>query len=213
MDAAAYDAWYRSARGAWIGDLEYRLLWRLLAPLGGSTLLDVGCGTGYFTRRFAQEARLNAIGLDPNPDWLEYARAHGGANEAYLVGDARELPFADASVDLVVSVTALCFIEDQRRALREIARVTRKGLALGLLNRRSLLYRQKGRQGGAGAYRGARWHTTAEARELASDLTLRGMRVRSAVFLPSGRKLARIVEQAAPNLLPWGGFIALAGRV
>ena len=35
MDAATYDAWYDTARGRWIGDTEYRLLRRSLAPAAG----------------------------------------------------------------------------------------------------------------------------------------------------------------------------------
>ena len=137
MDAAAYAAWYRSARGSWIGDIEFRLLHRMLSPVPGDTLLDIGCGTGYFTRRFAQDAGLRVTGLDTNRRWLEYARAHSRANEVYVAANALDLPFPDASIDFVVSVTALCFIEDQRRALEEIIRVARKGFALGLLNRHS----------------------------------------------------------------------------
>ncbi len=122
MNAATYDAWYHTPRGRWIGEVEYRLLHRMLAPCPGATLLDVGCGTGYFTRRFAQDANLRVTGVDPDRDWLDYARAHGHPNEVYVAGDARELPFPDASFDFVVSVTALCFIQDQRRALQEILR-------------------------------------------------------------------------------------------
>ncbi|MGC9160715.1 class I SAM-dependent methyltransferase, partial [Acidithiobacillus sp.] len=72
MDPASYDAWYDTARGRWIGMAEFRLLSRLLQARPGDTLLDVGCGTGWFTRRFAEEDLL-ASGLDPNPDWLAFA--------------------------------------------------------------------------------------------------------------------------------------------
>jgi ubiquinone/menaquinone biosynthesis C-methylase UbiE len=208
-----YDAWYRTPRGRWIGDVEYRLLHRMLGPGTGTTLLDVGCGTGYFTRRFAQDAGLRVTGLDPNPDWLDYARAHGGPNEAYIAGDALELPFPDAAFDFVISVTALCFIQDQRRALQEITRVARKRFALGLLNRNSILYGQKGRDGGIGAYRGAHWHTMSEIGDLLRDLAVRDVVVRTAVFVPSAGVIAKVIEQLAPNALPWGAFIAVAGSL
>ena len=211
MDAAAYDAWYRTPRGSWIGEVEYRLLRRMLAPSPGDSLLDVGCGTGYFARRFAQHAGLFVMGLYPDRDGLDYARAHGGPNEVYIAGDARELPFPDASFDFVVSVTALCFIQDQRRALQEIMRVTRKRFALGLLNRHSALYLQKGRGGGAGAYRGAHWHTIREVHDLLHGLAVRDVLVRTAVFIPSGGAIAKVFERLAPNSLRWGAFIAVAG--
>ncbi|EGQ64159.1 hypothetical protein GGI1_23816 [Acidithiobacillus sp. GGI-221] len=119
--------------------------------------MDVGCGTGWFTRRFAEEGLL-VTGLDPNPDWLAFARAKGPPEIRWIAGDARALSFPDRSFDQVVSVAALCFVEDERRAVAEIVRVARRRFVIGWLNRASLLYRQKGQGGGSGAYHGARWH-------------------------------------------------------
>jgi len=204
-----YDAWYRTARGAWIGEIEYRLLRTLLAPAPGETLLDVGCGTGYFTRRFAFDG--NAVtGLDSDSSMLRFARAHNAKDERYVLGDARALPFKDREFDYCVSVTALCFIREQAVALAEMFRVARRRLVLGLLNRRSLLYLQKGRSGGAGAYRGAHWHTAREVRELFSRWPGAQPELRFGVFLPSGGLLARAVELAAPARMPLGAFLAVA---
>ena len=52
IDHAAYDTWYRTEKGQWIGDAEFSLLMKLLHPIANQSLLDVGCGTGYFTQRF-----------------------------------------------------------------------------------------------------------------------------------------------------------------
>jgi len=57
------------------------------------------------------------------------ADGDGHASSAHARAGARELPFRNASFNFVVSVTALCFIHDQRPALQEIVRVTRKRLA------------------------------------------------------------------------------------
>ena len=118
MDAAAYDAWYDTPRGRWIGTAEFRLLSSLLQAQPGNMLLDVGCGTGWFTRRFAEEGLL-VTGLDPNPDWLAFARAKDPTAIRWVAGDARSLPFPDRSFDQVVSVAALCFVEDERQAVAE----------------------------------------------------------------------------------------------
>jgi ubiquinone/menaquinone biosynthesis C-methylase UbiE len=213
VDATNYDAWYHTPRGSWIGDIEYRLLERMLAPIPDATLLDVGCGTGYFTRRFAHDAGLRVTGLDLDRDSLDYAQAHSGPNEVYDVGDARDLPFPDASFDFVSSITALCFIQAQQQALQEIVRVARKRFVLGLLNRHSMLYWKKGRAGGSGAYRGAHWHTVSEIHDLLRGLAVRDVLVRTAVFVPSAGMAARVIERLAPNLLPWGAFIAVVGTV
>ena len=94
MDAATYDAWYRTPRGAWIGDVEYSLLRRMLAAEHHSSILDVGCGTGYFSRRFARDGHA-VTGIDLDPAMVGFARAHRATSEGYLVADALALPFAD----------------------------------------------------------------------------------------------------------------------
>lgn len=212
MTPEQYDAWYRTPRGKWIGELEYQLLRRLLAPAAGESLIDVGCGTGYFTRRFALDGHP-VTGIDPEPSMLEVARAHRAAGERYVRGDARALPFSDGEFDCCTSVTALCFIPDETAALAEMFRVTRRKLTLGLLNRRSILYLQKGRRGGSGAYRGAHWHTAHEVRELFSRMPCEAPQLEFAVFLPSGRLLARWAELAMPKSLPLGAFLAVCADV
>jgi SAM-dependent methyltransferase len=208
--AARYDAWYHTARGAWIGEREFELLARALAPRPGETLLDVGCGTGHFTRLFAQRAGVRVVGLDSELDWLRFAAARRSAGADYVAGRAERPPFRDASFDLAIAVTSLCFIDAQEAALREIVRVTRRRLALGLLNRRSLLYLQKGRGGGAGAYRGAHWHTVEEVRALFARVPVRQLRLESAIFLPGGGPSARRVEALFPERLPLGAFLLAA---
>jgi SAM-dependent methyltransferase len=211
MIPADYDAWYHTPRGRWVGETEYALAARLLAARPGDSLLDVGCGTGWFTRRAAADD-LVATGLDPNAAWLDYARAHSSPALSWVEGDARALPFADASFDHVLSIAALCFVDDERQAVAECVRVARHRFAIGWLNRASLLYRQKGRGGGSGAYRGARWHTAGEVRALFSGLPVRQLKVSSAIFLPAAMPLSRSLEPAIPAGLPWGGLLLLSGE-
>ncbi|MCR4347784.1 MAG: class I SAM-dependent methyltransferase [Sulfuricaulis sp.] len=208
MNPGEYEAWYQTARGRWIADREFDLMMRLLNPPTGATLLDVGCGTGHFSRRFAT-AGLRVAGLDPDPAMLEYAgRLGGGVN--YLRGTATELPLPDGAYDYITAVTSLCFIPDAPGALREMWRVARRAVLLGLLNRRSLLYRRKHDRG---AYRGARWDVSAELRRWAQTLEpAPRITVRSAIFLPGGGAFAHVAEAVLPDVLPWGGFLAVILR-
>ncbi len=211
-DAAAYHAWYQTARGRWVGDVEFRLLRRLLQASRDDSILDVGCGTGYFTHRFAQVGNA-VIGMDPALDWLAFAAANALPHERYVGGRAEALPFPDDSFDHTVSVAALCFMPDARPGIAEIVRVTRRRFAIGLLNRRSLLYRQKGRNGGTGAYRGARWHTASEVRRLFEGLAVRDLVLRTAIFEPGGHRLSHVIERLTPNTVRWGALIVACGRV
>ena len=211
LDPADYEAWYHTPRGRWIGETEYALAARQLAPQAGDSLLDIGCGTGWFTRRAAADD-LVATGLDPNSVWLDYARAHSSPALSWVEGDARALPFADASFDHVLSIAALCFVEDERQAVAEAVRVARRRFAIGWLNRASLLYWQKGRHGGSGAYRGARWHSTREVQALFAGLPVKNLKLRSAIFLPSGTGWTTWLERGVPRVLPWGGLLLVAGE-
>lgn len=205
MDPAAYERWYHSARGRWIAEREYALLERLLGPRPGERLLDVGCGTGHFSRRFAQ-AGLAVTGIDPDAAALAYAGGLGGGVR-YVRGAAERLPFPDASFDRSIAVTSLCFVARPAAAVREMLRVTRGPVVLGLLNRRSLLYRRKR---GRGGYRGARWDTVEGARRWlpAADPRLE-LHWRSAVFLPGGGTLARLIERLVPERVLLGAFLAV----
>lgn len=95
-----------------------------------ATALDAGCGTGAVSRALAEMPALRAvIGIDPSPIFVEKARdlATGNPKLSYQIGDARALPFPDASFDLVVFHTVLCHIPEPERALREAQRVLRPG--------------------------------------------------------------------------------------
>lgn len=213
MQPEQYEAWYATPRGAWIGDVEYRLLDELLTPHSGETVLDVGCGTGHFTRRFSDNAAVEwTVGADVDYAAARFASGRGKA--AYLAADGRSLPFADRSFDLVISVTALCFMSDARRALMEMLRVARRRIAIGLLNRDSLLWFAKGRDGGRGAYRGAHWHTRRELERLFAGQPARNLALRTAIMLPRGGRLARWAEPHLERAAPCcGAFLAAAADV
>ncbi len=146
------DTWYTTPRGRWIAGHEFALLTRLRSPKSQATLLDVGTGTGHFARRFSGIG-LKVAGLDPESPAVAYA-ASKSANISYVQGDAHKLPFADGGFDYCTVVTSLCFIADAGAAVREMWRVARCGIVLGVLYRQSLLHRPKA---GCGAYADTRW--------------------------------------------------------
>lgn len=206
MDPAKYDAWYRTRKGAWISERETRLMFRLLRPSPGMSLLDVGSGTGHFTRRFADYG-LRVIGLDPDPEMLRFARGKH-RDLPFIQGHAQNLPFPEQSFDFVTAVTSLCFVAKPELALNQMWRTANRGIVVGLLNRESVLYRRKA---GRGGYAGARWDTLATALEWGArlDPSPDSMRWGTAVFLPGGTITARTMERVLPRRLPWGAFLAL----
>lgn len=98
---------------------------RWLGDLRGLRILDAGCGVGAFSEPLV--AANTVHGVDFSAKSLEFAAGRGLET---LVGDLAALPFADGWFDLVLCIGVIQLIDDHRRVLRELARVTRPGGAL-----------------------------------------------------------------------------------
>ncbi len=134
-----------NARAAWAaGDypaIAQRQLWpvgeRIVRHVGvrpGEDVLDVACGTGNATLR-AAAAGAKAVGLDLTPRLLEVGRAlasEAGVTIDWKEGDAEDLPFADGSFDVVLSVFGCMFAPRHAVVAREISRVLRRGGRFGI---------------------------------------------------------------------------------
>ena len=98
----------------------------------GMRLLDVGCGPGSITRGLAERlAPGQVIGLDLSHETLAAARqdaaARDLANLQYEQGSVYDLPFPDASFDVVFAHQVLQHLREPGTALREMLRVVRPG--------------------------------------------------------------------------------------
>ena len=114
-------AWAHWAGQGDDGFLEFR---RLL-PGPGRATLDLGCGEGRFSRELAA-AGHRVTGVDVSPDLVELAQA-ADPTGTYLVADAKSLPFAEATFDLVVAFNVLSCVDDLERGVGEVARVLPAG--------------------------------------------------------------------------------------
>ena len=136
------NGWDDSA-AAWIDDMgergdfsrEFILDPALKARIALKTFanaLDVGCGEGRFCR-LLEGLGIAATGIDPTAALLDRARALD-PDGRYVEARAEDIPFADASFDLVVSYVTLVDIEDSDAAITEMARVLRPGGTLLVAN-------------------------------------------------------------------------------
>ncbi len=138
----------------WLGgrlDLQ-RVVARLVPASTAATVLDVGCGDGSAARALARWGaragrRLRVTGVDGNLQTLTLAGVPGPGVEtdpppAFLAGDARTLPFADRTFDIVlISLTLHHFHgESLIRVVHELARVARRALVVNELHRNWVHY-------------------------------------------------------------------------
>lgn len=113
-----FDAEYlrQTRRGMWSDDREAL---DALDVGPADDILDVGCGTGALTRVLAEETDGQVVGLDADRDLLEA----GSCGAPVVAGDARSLPFANDSFDLVVCQALLINLPDYEAVVREFTRV------------------------------------------------------------------------------------------
>jgi len=134
--AREYDRWYQTPAGRDHDRAQKEDVKRLLRRgQAGEKLLDVGCGTGHWSSFFAGMG-YQVTGIDIAPEMIDLAR--GAAPECSFQGaDACDLPFEDASFDVVASMATLGFISDPAVAVWEMIRCAKPGgsLLVGTLNR------------------------------------------------------------------------------
>jgi SAM-dependent methyltransferase len=104
---------------------------RVLEPTSGERILEVGPGTGYYTLDLAEwvgpEGRVDIFDLQREmlDHTLRRVGERGIVNVHDAQGDARDLPYEDASFDAVLLVAVLGEIPDPGAAMAEVARVLR----------------------------------------------------------------------------------------
>ena len=115
------------------GALDY--LERLaIAP--GTRVLDLGCGAGQIAIP-AAKAGADVTGIDIAANLIEQARARAlaaGVTVRFEEADAEELPFADASFDLVVSLIGAMFAPRPDQVVAEMVRVCHPGARIAMAN-------------------------------------------------------------------------------
>jgi SAM-dependent methyltransferase len=93
----------------------------------GQRVLDLACGTGVVAGYAAEAAGADGevTGYDPTPDLLEAARAKSflGAPISWIEGFGEDMPFDDASFDVVLCHQGLQYVTDRQKTFSEIARV------------------------------------------------------------------------------------------
>ncbi len=152
-----YDEWFERNRAAY--ESELRAVASLLPQQGVG--IEIGVGTGRFAARLGI-----AVGVEPSLAMGVVARRRG---IEVIQAAAECLPMAEATFDVALMVTTLCFLDDARLSLREIHRILKQGgaLVVGFIDRDSPLGREyEAKKADSVFYRHARFFRVTEVRDL-----------------------------------------------
>ncbi len=116
-------------------DMAYRrrvpTLMDFLELNDGDTVLDCGCGMGFYLMTMGRLRKLNLVGVDGDVARLDWAEREQVPAQLASV-DIHDLPFADNSFDKVLMTEVLEHLADDRGAIREIYRILKPGGILAL---------------------------------------------------------------------------------
>jgi ubiquinone/menaquinone biosynthesis C-methylase UbiE len=102
----------------------------------GDKVLDVATGSGN-TAISAARRFCDVTGIDYVPELIEQGRKRAeveGMSITFDVGDAEDLPYPDASFDVVLSTLGVMFAPNQEKVAEELLRICRSGGKIGLAN-------------------------------------------------------------------------------
>jgi ubiquinone/menaquinone biosynthesis C-methylase UbiE len=143
--ARQYDQWYATPGGQAHDRVQKMDVRHFLGPAGpGARLLDIGCGTGHWSRFFATLG-YTVTGIDIALEMVQFARGRKMSGVSVHVAEATALPFQNASFDVVAAMATLEFVTEPEAVLREMARcVTSSGrMLVGSLNRLADINRER----------------------------------------------------------------------
>jgi ubiquinone/menaquinone biosynthesis C-methylase UbiE len=211
--AQRYDDWYQDPRNRFIAALEDQLILRLLKPVRGERVLDVGCGTGRHLLAFLKMG-LDVTGVDASPYMLDIARKKLAHRSGLFQGFAEDLPFEDNSFDVATLITTLEFVDDVESAIQEACRVASNRVFIGVLNRYAIKGIERRIKGifSASLFNRARffglWELRRTVRQILGKVPMEWGTV---LQLPASfRKYSRHVEEWTPiQKCPFGAFIGM----
>jgi len=213
FDVAAdkYDKWYETAEGEMYDRMEKKAVFKYLRQNAqGAKLLEVGCGTGHWSKFFS-DCGFEVTGVDVSERMIKIAQGKNIPNASFQIVNGHSLPLADNSFDITAAITTLEFADKAELVLQEMVRCTRKPsgqLLIGALNALAPLNRNR-QQNPESLYAKARLLSPSQLKKLLGKYGQ--TQLCTAGFIPKQKRLLPLspfIDGVGRFLhLPYGVFI------
>lgn len=124
---------FTSAADSFSDNVEHPAIERLIGDVAGARVLELGCGSGPYSVWLAERG-AQVVGLDLSQTMISLAQERARERNVradFRVADIRDpLPFGEAEFDLVITATALHYVEDLGSAMKEASRVLKRDARL-----------------------------------------------------------------------------------
>ena len=197
--ALEYDRWFIENSFAYLSETEAIRRFIPDSRLG----VEIGAGTGRFSIPFGIK-----IGIEPSEEMARLAQLRG-----LLIARAvaEELPFADNTIDYILMVTTICFLNDLPAAFNEIHRVLKSGgrIIIGFIDRESPLGKKyELMKGTSRFYKGATFYSASQVMNNLSEAGFSDFQICQTIFTDPGNMSSCDPVQEGHGK---GGFTVLLG--
>ncbi len=101
-------------------------------------ILEVGCGSGRFLEFLGKEGYKNIYGIDTSKEMLSIAEKK--SNAVLKIGNVYKIPYKKNEFDVVFSVHVLMHIQNPKKMISEMLRVSKKSVIVDITNKNSLSF-------------------------------------------------------------------------
>ena len=109
--------------------IEVPYILELIGDVRGKKVLDVGCGTGFYSL-WLSEKGAKVLGIDSSEEMIKIAKEKASKkmlDAKFLIGDVTDLRIEDCTFDVVLSTLVLMDVKELGKAVGELVRVTKNG--------------------------------------------------------------------------------------
>lgn len=197
--AQKYDSWYDTPTGRAVDHVEHQVFASLFKP-NGKKILEIGCGTGLYTLRMAEQG-FDITALDISPEMMKIAREKiqkSGKEARFILGDIKELLDDLESYHGIFSMTAFEFIPEPETILKKLYKKLHPDgcLVIGVIadnSSWSTLYRESAKADPGSVFSHAHFFTEEEIRswDIGPDPEI----LKSLYFSPDVASYEKAIEQ------------------